>query len=358
MDSTDENQALGRRIRLLTLIEGVMGIVLSAAGLLLLDTASDRIAVSVVGLAVLAVSAGLFFLRHRRSASTLTTINFLLIISLVAAVDPLGKTVSGASWSLFLIWPSIAVLVLRNTLPSVVVSGYALGLLILVPTLEFSGVIPVEILGDPNRLQVMLVVHVVVLVALTTVTLFIARSERRAYESSVDAQGQLASSALALREANESLQRSNQALQTSAGRQEQLVGQVQLLETPLIRLSDQALFLPLVGLLDEQRIDRMSGGVLERIHDQRAATLIVDMTGVVISDAQMLPRFAELLRAAQLLGCVVRITGLSAEVVAELVNQDIDLALFGHVGQLNQMLLEVFAPQADAAARHSRARLN
>src|SRR5688500_13594589 len=106
MDSSDDNLALGRRIRLLTLIEGAMGIVLSAAGLLLLDTASDRIAVIVVGLAVLAVSAGLFFLRHQRGASMLTTINFLLIISLVAALDPLGKTVSGASWSLFLIWPS------------------------------------------------------------------------------------------------------------------------------------------------------------------------------------------------------------------------------------------------------------
>jgi anti-anti-sigma regulatory factor len=107
------------------------------------------------------------------------------------------------------------------------------------------------------------------------------------------------------------------------------------------------LFLPLVGLLDEQRIERMGGEVLERIHRQRAATLIVDMTGVVISDAQMLPRFAELLRAVRLLGCEPRITGLSADVVADLVNQDIDLSLFGQSGQLDQILLAVFASQAE-----------
>jgi rsbT co-antagonist protein RsbR len=347
MASTNANLALGRRIRLLALIQSSMGIVLWAAGLLLLDIGSDRIAVSVVAVAVLAISSALFYLRHHRAAATLTTINFLLIISLIAALDPLGRTLSGASWSLFLLWPSIAVLVLRDTRPSLVVSLYTLALLIIVPTLEFNGVIPVEILGDPDRLQVMLVVHVVVLVALTTITLFIARSERTAYQSSVEAQERLASSAQALHEANQSLQRSNQALQASAGRQDQLVGQLQQLETPLIRLSDQVLFLPLVGLLDPQRIERMGGEVLERIHQQRAATLIVDMTGVVISDAQMLPRFAELLRAVRLLGCEPRITGLSAEVVADLVNQDIDLTLFGQSGQLDQILLAVFAGQAE-----------
>lgn len=347
MAPTNANLALGRRIRLLALIQSSMGLVLWAAGLLLLDTGSDRIAVSAVGVAVLAISFTLFYLRHHRAAATLTTVNFLLIISLIAALDPLGRTVSGASWSLFLLWPSIAVLVLRDTRPSLVVSLYTLALLIIVPTLEFSGVIPVEILGQLDRLQVMLVVHVVVLVALTTITLFIARSERTAYQNSVEAQERLAASAQALHEANQSLQRSNQALQASAGRQDQLVGQLQQLETPLIRLSEQVLFLPLVGLLDEQRIERMGGEVLERIHQQRAATLIVDMTGVVISDAQMLPRFAELLRAVRLLGCEPRITGLSAEVVADLVNQDIDLTLFGQSGQLDQILLAVFAAQAE-----------
>ncbi|HEY1015573.1 MAG TPA: hypothetical protein VGE07_22885, partial [Herpetosiphonaceae bacterium] len=129
MDHNDATQALARRIRLLAAIQGAMGAILWVVGLMFQETVAEQVAASVGGAAAIGISAALFWAARRPWATAAATANFMLIVSLVAALDPIGGSVSGASWSLYLIWPSLAALVLRRLGPSLAVSLYALALL-------------------------------------------------------------------------------------------------------------------------------------------------------------------------------------------------------------------------------------
>ncbi|MBA3469840.1 MAG: STAS domain-containing protein [Herpetosiphonaceae bacterium] len=347
----EETLALGRRIRLLAIVEVAMAVVLMGAGTSLITTTTDRLVIVGVGLAIILIGFGLLFVRHQTYAASATTANLVLIICLIASIDPLGGSVSSASWSLFLIWPSVAVLVLRQLKYVLTVSLVDLSLLVIVPGLEISGVIPVELIGFQRQLILALMVHVVVLLALTTMTMLVARSEQQSYRQSLRFSAELAERKAELETSHATLQATNTALNTAYDQQQQLVDQMQKLEAPLIRLASTVLLLPIVGLLDQRRVQSLNTSVLQSIHTHRARTLIIDLTGVVITDMRVLPGFSEILRAVRLLGCVVRVTGLTAAVVEALIMNEVDLSAFERTGQLDQMIREVLTSEQDAALK-------
>ncbi len=341
---TEETLELGRRIRLLAIVQITMAVVLMGVGLSLLTTAIDRLIIGGFGLAIVLMGLGLLLVRHRSYAASAATANLVLNICLIALIDPLGGSVSSASWSLFLLWPSVAVLVLRQLKYVLTVSLVDLSLLVIVPILEISGVIPVELIGFQRQLILTLMIHVVVLLALTAITLVIARSERLAHEQRLHFSAELAARKAELETSHTTLDTTNTALNSAYAQQQQLIEQMQQLETPLIRLASTMLLLPLVGLLDQRRVESLTASVLQSIHLNRATTLIIDLTGVVITDMRVLPSFSEILRAVRLLGCQVRVTGLSAEVVQGLIMNEVDLSAFERTGQLDQMIREVLQP--------------
>ncbi|MEF8702358.1 MAG: STAS domain-containing protein [Candidatus Accumulibacter sp. UW26] len=85
------------------------------------------------------------------------------------------------------------------------------------------------------------------------------------------------------------------------------------LSTPVIRLWDQVLMLPLVGVIDTLRARQFTERLLESISRYEATVTVIDVTGVPVFDTSVARHIMKSIDAAQLLGTRVVMTGISAE---------------------------------------------
>jgi len=85
------------------------------------------------------------------------------------------------------------------------------------------------------------------------------------------------------------------------------------LATPVVRLWDRVLLLPLVGVIDTARARAFTENLLEAITRFEATVTIIDVTGVPMFDTAVARHLMKSVDAAQLLGSKVVMTGLSPE---------------------------------------------
>jgi rsbT co-antagonist protein RsbR len=97
------------------------------------------------------------------------------------------------------------------------------------------------------------------------------------------------------------------------------------LSTPVIEVWDDILALPIVGVVDTQRISDIMNNLLEKIVASRAKCVIIDITGVAIVDTQTADHLLRITRAATLLGTRCVLTGLSPAIAQTLVAIGADL---------------------------------
>ena len=107
--------------------------------------------------------------------------------------------------------------------------------------------------------------------------------------------------------------------------QDELLGALSALSTPLIPISDSVVVMPLIGLLSERRLEQVIETLLMGISKHHARVAILDITGMSELDTQMAIGLVNAARAAQLIGAQVILTGISPEVARALVALDIDL---------------------------------
>ncbi len=106
------------------------------------------------------------------------------------------------------------------------------------------------------------------------------------------------------------------------------------LSTPVLRIRDRLLLLPIVGVIDSQRARLVTEGVLRAIRDTRAKVVVMDVTGVASIDSKVANHLLQTVAAARLMGATLIVTGLSAEVAQSLVALGIDLSTLNTVGDL------------------------
>lgn len=106
------------------------------------------------------------------------------------------------------------------------------------------------------------------------------------------------------------------------------------LSTPLIPLSDDVVVMPLVGTLDSRRAQQVLETLLEGIATSRAATAIIDITGVLLVDTQVANALIRAAQAVKLLGAQVVLTGIRPEVAQTLVGLGADLSSITTRGSL------------------------
>ncbi|WP_437683607.1 PAS domain S-box protein [Sorangium sp. So ce131] len=92
------------------------------------------------------------------------------------------------------------------------------------------------------------------------------------------------------------------------------------LSTPLIPLDEGILVMPLVGRLDRVRIGQLLERLLQGVVAQRAATVILDVTGVPVVDAEIADALIRAAQAVKLLGAEVILTGVGPEVAQTMVS--------------------------------------
>jgi rsbT co-antagonist protein RsbR len=112
------------------------------------------------------------------------------------------------------------------------------------------------------------------------------------------------------------------------------------LSTPVLRVRDRLLILPIIGGLDSQRARQLTQQLLRAIREARAKMVVIDITGVGIIDLTVANHLVQTVEAARLMGARAIITGLSSEVAQTLVDLGVDLSMMQTVGDLQGGLEE------------------
>jgi rsbT co-antagonist protein RsbR len=97
------------------------------------------------------------------------------------------------------------------------------------------------------------------------------------------------------------------------------------LSTPIIPIADRVMVMPLIGTLDEERAQQLMETALRGAQANRAAVVIVDLTGVREVNSTVARSLATTTSALRLLGTAMVLTGVRSEVAHTLIRLNIDL---------------------------------
>ena len=106
------------------------------------------------------------------------------------------------------------------------------------------------------------------------------------------------------------------------------------LSTPVLRVRERLLILPIIGAIDPLRARQLTEQLLRGIRAHRAKVVVIDITGVAAIDASVANHLVLTVEAARLLGARVIVTGLSPEIAQTLVKIGVDLRKMSTVGDL------------------------
>ncbi len=112
------------------------------------------------------------------------------------------------------------------------------------------------------------------------------------------------------------------------------------LSTPALQVRNRLLILPIIGVLDSGRARQLTDQLLEAIQTNRAKVVVIDITGVPTIDVTVANHLVQTVKASQLMGARVIITGLSSEIANALVDLGVDLSMMRTVGDLQGGLEE------------------
>jgi len=109
----------------------------------------------------------------------------------------------------------------------------------------------------------------------------------------------------------------------SLGRQQAAIRE---LSTPVIRVHERVLLLPLVGAIDSHRAQQVMETVLVRVIEDKARALILDIAGVPVVDTRVADHLLKTTAAVRLLGADTILTGVSAQVAPTIIQLGVDIS--------------------------------
>ncbi len=101
---------------------------------------------------------------------------------------------------------------------------------------------------------------------------------------------------------------------------------IEELSTPIIKIWDQVLVLPLIGTLDTRRSQKLTEALLTDIAATQTRVTIIDITGVPAVDSAVANHLLKTVAAVELLGAECVITGIRPEVAQTIVHLGLDLS--------------------------------
>jgi rsbT co-antagonist protein RsbR len=97
------------------------------------------------------------------------------------------------------------------------------------------------------------------------------------------------------------------------------------LSTPVVKLWEGVLALPIIGTLDSERTQLVMENLLQRIVDEGAEIAIIDITGVPTVDTLTAQHLLKTVSAARLMGADCIISGIRPQIAQTIVHLGIDL---------------------------------
>ena len=98
------------------------------------------------------------------------------------------------------------------------------------------------------------------------------------------------------------------------------------LSTPVVKLWDGILALPMIGTLDSSRTQVVMEALLQRIVETGSQMAIIDITGVPLVDTLVAQHLLKTVTAARLMGAECIISGIRPQIAQTIVHLGVDLA--------------------------------
>lgn len=111
------------------------------------------------------------------------------------------------------------------------------------------------------------------------------------------------------------------------------------LSSPVTKVWDNILILPVIGTLDSQRTQIMMENLLQKIVETGCTIAILDITGVPTVDTQVANHLLKTVTAARLLGADCIISGISPAIAQTIVHLGIDLSAIRTKATLQDAML-------------------
>lgn len=108
------------------------------------------------------------------------------------------------------------------------------------------------------------------------------------------------------------------------------------LSTPVIRVHDRVLLLPLIGAIDSHRAEQIMDSVLLKVSEAQARCIIIDIAGVPIVDTKVADSLVKTAAAVRLLGAEVILTGITAQVARTIVQLGVDISTMYTLSRLSE----------------------
>ena len=115
------------------------------------------------------------------------------------------------------------------------------------------------------------------------------------------------------------------------GRHQQAIRE---LSTPVIKVHDRILLLPLVGAIDSQRAQQVMERALVRVIEDKAKVILLDIAGVPVVDTKVADHLLKTTAALRLVGAKTILTGISAQVARTIIQLGVDISSIDTVSQL------------------------
>lgn len=151
-------------------------------------------------------------------------------------------------------------------------------------------------------------------------------------DSMSDAYTKLAALQEEIKSSREDLQQVNARLEeqvrartealTRIANQEEMI---RALFTPIIRVWEQVLVLPIIGDLDPRRGGEIMHNLLHAVVDSQCTFVVLDLTGVKTVDGETADHLIQINRAVRLLGAECLLSGISSSLAQAILAQRLDL---------------------------------
>lgn len=107
------------------------------------------------------------------------------------------------------------------------------------------------------------------------------------------------------------------------------------LSTPVIRVHQRILLLPLIGSIDSHRARQVMDSVLLKVTDAQAKCIIIDIAGVPVVDTNVADSLVKTTAAVRLLGAQTILTGITAQVARTIVQLGVDITTMHTLARLS-----------------------